>query len=250
MKKGWVLLNFLLIAVTISIPSRAFASVDSIDLSFPEKVAVFLTDPLVVTILLSIASLGLVLELFSPGFGFPGIMGITSLILFFYGHLVVGLAGYESLILFAIGILLIIAEFFLPGAIAGILGVITIIGSLLMAGGNIMYMGISILIALLVGIIGMIIMVKVLGKRMKIFKKMVLSDSTNTESGYVSNVNRLDLIGKTGVTMTPLRPAGTISINDERLDVVTEGGYVENGQKVKVIKVEGSRIVVRLDNQS
>lgn len=226
------------------------ASVEHVDVSFAEKVARFLTNPIVVPILLSIASLGLVVELYSPGFGIPGTMGITALLLFFYGHLVAGLAGYESLILFIIGIILIIAEFFLPGAIAGILGVAAIIGSLLMAGGNIMYMGISILIAMLVAIIGMILMVKVFGKRMKIFKKMILSDSTSTESGYVSNVNRLELVGQIGVTITPLRPAGSITINDERLDVVTEGSYIENGQKVKVIKVEGSRIVVRLENHT
>ncbi|MGE8206199.1 NfeD family protein [Heyndrickxia sp. NPDC080065] len=224
------------------------ANIEHIDVSFAEKVARFLTNPIVVPILLSIASLGLVIELYSPGFGIPGTMGITALLLFFYGHLVAGLAGYESLILFIIGIILIIAEFFLPGAIAGVLGVSAIIGSLLMAGGNIMYMGISILIALLVAVIGIIIMVKVLGKRMKLFKKMVLSDSTSTEEGYVSNVNRIELLGRIGVTITPLRPAGTITIDDERIDVVSEGAFIENGQQVKVIKVEGSRIVVRLEN--
>lgn len=109
-------------------------------------------------------------------------------------------------------------------------------------------MGISIIIAILVAIIGMIIMVKVLGKRMKLFKKIILSDSTSTDKGYVSNVNRLELVGKTGITMTPLRPAGTMTINDERLDVVSEGGYIDKGIKVKIIKVEGSRIVVRVDN--
>lgn len=223
------------------------ALIEHVDLSFAEKIARFLTNPIVVPILLSIASLGLVVELYSPGFGIPGTMGLTALLLFFYGHLVAGLAGYESLILFIIGIALIIAEFFLPGAIAGILGAAAIIGSLLIAGGNIFYMGISIIIAVLVAIIGMIIMVKVLGKRMKIFKKIVLSDSTSTEKGYVSNENRVELIGRTGLTITPLRPAGTITIDDERIDVVSEGGYIDNGQSVKVIKVEGSRIVVRLD---
>ncbi|WP_236016901.1 NfeD family protein [Heyndrickxia sporothermodurans] len=224
------------------------ANIEHINSSFAEKVARFLTNPIVVPILLSIASLGLVIELYSLGFGIPGTMGITALLLFFYGHLVAGLAGYESLILFIIGIVLIIAEFFLPGAIAGILGTAAIVGSLLIAGGNIFYMGISIIIAILVAIIGMIIMVKVLGKRMKLFKKIILSDSTSTDKGYVSNVNRLELVGKTGITMTPLRPAGTMTINDERLDVVSEGGYIDKGIKVKIIKVEGSRIVVRVDN--
>ena len=61
------------------------------------------------------------LELYSPGFGVPGTMAITSLLLFFYGHLVAGLAGYETIILFVIGVILVIAEFFLPGGIAGII---------------------------------------------------------------------------------------------------------------------------------
>jgi len=80
---------------------------------------------------------------------------------------------------------------------------------------------------------------------MNIFKKLILTDSTNTESGYVSNVNRLELIGREGVTITPLRPSGTVKVDDERLDVVAEGSFIENNTKVKVVKVEGSRIVVR-----
>lgn len=74
---------------------------------------------------------------------------------------------------------------------------------------------------------------------------MVLSDSLNTESGYVSNQNRYELIGKEGVTITPLRPSGTVSINDEYIDVVSEGNYLAKDVKVKVMKVEGSRVVVR-----
>ncbi len=58
---------------------------------------------------------------------------------------------------------------------------------------------------------------------MNIFKRLILTESTSTESGYVSNVNRLELIGREGVTVTPLRPSGTNWIEDERLDVVAEG---------------------------
>jgi membrane-bound serine protease (ClpP class) len=213
---------------------------------FLDNLAYFLTNPIIVTILLSLASLGLVLELYSPGFGAFGTIGLVALILYFYSHLVTGMAGFDSIILFCIGVLLVMAEFFLPGAIAGFLGVIAIIGSLLMAGENVMYTAISICIALLITIIGMILMVKVFGKRMKLFKKIVLSDSVNTESGYVSNINRIDLLGLVGRTISPLRPAGTIDINGERLDVVTEGGYVDKGVDVRVIKVEGARIVVRM----
>src|SRR5699024_8006376 len=61
--------------------------------SLAENVASFLTHPIVVPILLSLASLGLIVELYSPGFGVPGTMGLIALVLFFYGHVVAGLAG-------------------------------------------------------------------------------------------------------------------------------------------------------------
>ncbi|MBS4176289.1 NfeD family protein [Lederbergia citrea] len=221
------------------------ANVHTVKMTFAESFARLITNPVVVPILLSIASLGLVLELYSPGFGLPGGMGISALLLFFYGHYVAGLAGYESIILFVLGILLVAAEFFLSGGIAGLLGTVAIIGSILMAGGNIVHMAISIIIALFLAALSIIIMVKVFGKRMNIFKKLILTDSTNTESGYVSNVNRLELLGREGITVTALRPAGTAQIDDERLDVVAEGSFIENNTKIKVIKVEGSRIVVR-----
>ena len=45
--------------------------------------------------------------------------------------------------------------------------------------------------------------------------------------------------------MTPLRPAGTIRVDHERIDVVSDGSYIDKGKHVEIIKVEGSRIVVR-----
>lgn len=213
--------------------------------SFAEKVARFITNPVVVPILLSIGSIGLVVELYSPGFGIPGFMGLASLLLFFYGHLVAGLAGLESLLLFILGIILIIAELFVPGGIMGILGFASVIGSLYIASGNFLQMTISLLIAFAVSVLVSILLVKVFGKRMNIFKRLILRDSTNTESGYVSSKTRNELINVEGVALTTLRPAGTAIIGDERLDVVTEGSYINKGQKVKVVKVEGSRIVVR-----
>lgn len=221
------------------------ASVIEAEESFAEKVARFITNPVVVPILLSIGSLGLVVELYSPGFGVPGFMGVSALLLFFYGHLVAGLAGMESIILFILGVIFIIAEFFVPGGILGILGFVSIIGSLYVASGNFVHMTISLLISFAVAVTASILLVKVFGKRMNIFKKLILRDSTNTEGGYVSNVSRHELVGNEGIALTTLRPSGTAIINDERLDVVTEGGYITKGQKVKVVKVEGSRIVVR-----
>ncbi|TDL34500.1 nodulation protein NfeD [Jeotgalibacillus sp. S-D1] len=221
------------------------AEIRSVEPSFTENIARFITSPMIVPLLLSIASLGFIIELFSPGFGIAGIMGLIAMMMFFFGHLIAGLAGLEVLLLFLIGIALIIAEFFVPGGILGILGLAAVVASILLSGNSIAYMGIALSIALLVAVIGMVIMVKFLGKNLDLLKRIILNDSTSTESGYVSNVNRHELIGKTGLTRTPLRPSGTIVIEDERIDAVTEGGYIDKEKQVKVVKVEGSRIVVR-----
>ncbi|GAE91149.1 membrane-bound ClpP-class protease [Gracilibacillus boraciitolerans JCM 21714] len=88
-------------------------------------------------------------------------------------------------------------------------------------------------------------MFKTIGLEKGAFRHFILEDSTRTDLGYVSTVNRLELIGQEGVAVTPLRPAGTAEFADERLDVVTEGAFVDVTSPIKIIKVEGSRIVVR-----
>lgn len=205
----------------------------------------FLTDPIVVTVLLTIAGVGIVIELFSPKFGVSGFIGVLALLFFFYGHFQAGLAGYGTVLLFVAGILLIFLEFFLPGAISGTLGTIALLLSLFIAGGNALQMGVSILISLFFSILALFIMIKVFDKRLILFNKMVLFESARKEDGYVSNINRTDLLGKEGVALTILRPAGTVIIHSERIDVVSEGGFIDQNAKVRVIKVEGARIVVR-----
>lgn len=221
------------------------AEIRNVNETFAEKLARFITHPVVIPILMTIGSLGLVIELYSPGFGLPGIAGLSALLLFFYGHMVAGLAGFETLILFALGVGLILLELFIPGGIAGTIGLLAIIGSFFMASANVVHMGISLLIALTASIVLSILMIRVFGKKMKFFKRIILTDSTSTEKGYVSNKNRLELIGVEGVTLTPLRPSGTIVVEDERIDVVSEGGFIAKDKKVRVVKTEGSRIVVR-----
>ncbi|SDY51737.1 membrane-bound serine protease (ClpP class) [Evansella caseinilytica] len=215
------------------------------EVSFAEKIARFVTHPIIIPILLSIGSLGLVLELYSPGFGIPGIMGITALMLYFFGHLVAGFAGFETMILFAAGIILLLIEIFMPGfGIFGILGIGAMIGSLILASYSTSHILVSILIAAAVTIAVSIIMFKYFGNRGPL-RKLVLTEAITTAEGYVSNINREDIVGKAGEALTTLRPSGTALIDNERLDVVSEGGYIEQGKKVKVISASGSRIVVR-----
>ncbi|MEH7303921.1 NfeD family protein [Neobacillus drentensis] len=205
----------------------------------------FLTDPIVVTILLSIAGIGIVLELFSSKFGVAGFIGVMALIFFFYGHFQAGLAGYGTLLLFVAGLILLFLELFLPGAVSGTLGAIALILSLFLAGEDAIQIGVSILIAIFLSVLVFFTMVKIFNKKLVLFNKMVLFESAKKEDGYVSNINRTDLLGMEGKALTILRPAGTVIINNERVDVVSEGGFIEQNALVKVIKVEGARIVVR-----
>ncbi|MGJ9457008.1 NfeD family protein [Oceanobacillus sp. CF4.6] len=221
------------------------ASIVETESTIAEEVARFLTNPVVIPILLSVASLGLIVELYSPGFGVPGIMGLVSLLLFFYGHIVAGLAGMEAIVLLLLGIILIVAELFVPGGILGFLGIGAIIGSLFLSGYDIGHMSMSIGIAFLVTLVAAIILFRRIGMDKGIFRHIILKDSTKTELGYVSSVNRLELLGLEGETVTPLRPSGIGLFENERIDIVSEGSFIEKNSIIKVVKVEGARVVVR-----
>ncbi len=213
--------------------------------SFAENVARFLTNPVVVPILLSLGSIGLLLELYSPGFGIPGTVGITSLLLFFYGHTVAGLAGMEAIILFFVGFVLLVLEMFVPGGILGIIGFAAIITSIFLSTGSFELAAISILISLLASVVISLVLFKGFNKNIRLFDRLILKDVAHTEAGYVSKVNRTELIGTKGKTITPLRPSGTAMFGHEYLDVVSEGNFIQENSSVEIVKVEGARTVVR-----
>src|SRR5699024_4223550 len=110
------------------------ATTVEVETTFAEEVARFITNPIVIPILLSVASIGLVVELYSPGFGVAGTMGLIALILFFYGHIIAGLAGMEAIVMLVLGVVLIALDFFVSGGILGFLGIGSILGSLFLSG--------------------------------------------------------------------------------------------------------------------
>jgi membrane-bound serine protease (ClpP class) len=220
------------------------AHIERMNVSFAEKIARFVTSPIVIPILLSVASLGLIVELYSPGFGVPGTMGLTSLGLFFYGHLVAGFAGWESILFLVAGIILILLELFLPGGILGVIGLVAIIASFFFASYDLFHMAVSLSIAFIVTTIVAILLYKFMGYR-GFMTKIILKDSTSEDRGYSSYHKRDHLVGLVGEALTDLRPAGTALIENERLDVITEGTFIDKGKRIKVVKTEGVRVVVR-----
>lgn len=198
-----------------------------------------------VVALITIAFLSVVYELFSKGIGFVGVIGFTSLGFFFFMQLTSGFAPPGALFVFVIGILLVILECFIPGAVAGIIGFIAIVFGFVMAVGNSMLAFISLFTAIVLSSILFYFMRNVLKKEILFYDTFVLKSTASSEKGYVTHVNRTDLIGAKGKSITTLRPSGTAMINDERLDVVTVGDFIEKGKDIEVVHVEGVRIVVK-----
>lgn len=73
----------------------------------------------------------------------------------------------------------------------------------------------------------------------------VLSERQQNVSGYISTADKRKFLGAIGTCATDLRPAGTVLVEGEPLDVVTEGNFLKQGSIVKVINVDGSRVLVR-----
>ena len=74
---------------------------------------------------------------------------------------------------------------------------------------------------------------------------LVLSERQQNVSGYISTADKSKFLGAIGTCSTDLRPAGTVMVEGQPLDVVTEGNFLKQGSIVKIINVDGSRILVR-----
>lgn len=220
--------------------------------NWAENISRFVTNPVVSPLLLSIGFLGLIIEFWTFGWGIAGSIGIISLSLFFGGHIIAGLAGFETIILFAIGLLLLLAEiFFIPGfGLAGIGGVAAILASIFLTFGNIVQATYSILIALGISVIGLFLLIKYIPST-RTWRKFVLSTEQKKELGYTVGTKDLKrLTGKEGIAITPLRPSGIVEVNGKKLNALTRGEYVDSNTKIKIISVEGNKIVVEAVNAS
>jgi membrane-bound serine protease (ClpP class) len=77
----------------------------------------------------------------------------------------------------------------------------------------------------------------------RIGRKVVLEHS---QAATLSQQDRSGLVGRRGITVTPLRPIGRVRFGADEVDVVTEGEYIDSHQEVEVMTVEGPRVVVRI----
>ena len=103
---------------------------------------------------------------------------------------------------------------------------------------------ISLSIAIIITAIITILLVKY-GNKSPRFNNIILSTSQKDEEGYLSTTTHEEYLGKTGISISELRPSGIIEIDGKRLDALSEGVFIPRESKVKVVRVEGSKIIVR-----
>ncbi|MBO1263463.1 ATP-dependent Clp protease proteolytic subunit [Proteiniclasticum sp. SCR006] len=207
----------------------------------------FLTTAAVSTVLLMIGIAGILIELFTPGFGIPGGIGIAALGLYFGGGILAGISGWEAALLFIIGLALLLVEvFIIPGfGIAGVLGLAALFGSIFLSTPDPSTAVQSLVIAIIGAAVLIFIVFRFTPGR-KVFKRLVLDMEETPEKGYVAAKQGLaSLIGKQGIAKTTLRPSGTAEFDDAFVDVVTSGEYIEEGTPIIVTNVEGMRVIVK-----
>ncbi len=233
-----------------------------------ELFARFITSMTVSGLLLSAGVLGIFMELRTPGFGIFGIIGILCVSLFFWGHLIATLAGWEGPLLFLLGIALLIVELFVtPGfgffGIGGILAilisfVITMLGRSPLSpyffptlDWDTVLQAVTVtMAATVVGMIGFMAAPFMLPavSRTGLGQRLVLAMAETRKDGYHSHSTQdglENLVGRKGVAHTTLRPSGMAMFDGNKIDVVSEGGYIDKNQQVEVVRIEGRRIVVR-----
>ncbi len=153
-----------------------------------------------------------------------------------------GPLGTVILLIVAGMIALGVELFIIPGfGIVGILGILSLVGGMISAWMEFGPLwGMISIIATSVGTTAMVVVLL----RSKMVKKRLVLDAHLQQGGGTEAQDLTDLQDKEGVASTALRPAGIAVIENQRVDVVSEGGYIERGTSIRVIAIDGPRVIV------
>lgn len=213
-------------------------------------------------LLLMIGIVGLYIEFKTPGFGLPGIVGIAAFAVYFTGSYIAGFSGVEWMLVFVVGVILLALEFFVfPGTIAlGVIGALLMILSIVMAlvdlypnvpatpgtpgpawpsfGGATRESIEDALRTLLIAAIGVaagvFIMSRLLPKT-SFYSGMVSQGASGSATTAAFAQKENTLLGRTGITISALRPGGKAQFGDTILDVMSQGVMIGNGTEVRII---------------
>lgn len=219
----------------------------------------WLTSPLISGLLLMLGIGGIYIELRTPGFGLPGIIGVGCLGLFFGSHMVIGLANWIDILLVLVGVALVLIEVFLiPGfGIVGVSGILCIVAGVYLSltrvpipqysweFDRLRNAGQTVTTASILFLLFVIATWKLFPKT-PFYRWLVLAHTQDPAQGYTvqSAEEAKSSVGLRGVADTVLRPAGRGRFGGKTVDVVTRGEYLEPGTPIEIIQVEGNRHVV------
>ena len=227
--------------------------------NWSEDIVRFLTNPVVASLLTTFGFLGILFELQSPGWGIPGFVGLTCLALSLSASYIAKLATLSDFLFIFAGIgFLFLEALVIPGfGIAGISGICLVIYGLYMfllpdvpVGEEILSQATDgLLIGIIGGIIGLYFLIRMMIKT-QFWKKLTSPDVQSKEDGYTTTFGWEKLENEIGEADSDLHPSGWVKIDNQRVFVVSEGDFIPKGTEVKVLSVDGNRIVVRkFDNK-
>ena len=224
--------------------------------TWSENLVRFLTGPIVSSILITLGFLGIIYEVMYPGWGISGTIALVCLSLFFWGHYLIGMAEWFEILLLIAGVALLALEIFVvPGfGMTGISGVSFIVISIFLAMvkhpnpvkapkielWNAFY---ALSWPVIIVFAGVIIGVKFLPET-GFWKRIVLS----ADEGKSEGLNAREYLDKTGRTTSVLRPSGRALFDDKTLDVLSEGEFIDKDKPVKIIKIDGKKVIVRMES--
>lgn len=213
-----------------------------VEQTFKETLLGWLGNPAVKSILITVIMLGIITEIKAAGTGIAGLVAVIAGVAVFGASLISDSGAYLPILIFLLGVGLLIFEVFIPGfGIVGILGILMIIASFFLTLGGgvdaIQWVAFSLLLTA-VGIY-------VLGKYLPnsgVYKRLILkSNSTVSEQAIMG---KAALLGHEGMTITMMRPAGKVKIDELTYDALTEGDFLQADVPIVVTKVVGKKIYV------
>ena len=141
------------------------------------------------------------------------------------------------------GVVLLGVEVFVtPGfGVGGIMGLVLLLGGSI---GSWLVLGPTWGALVVVITVAVATVVVILGLRSKAAKKRLVLSTEQPHGGGVETSDLAYLIGSQGVAKTDLRPAGIATIGEERIDVVSEGGFLDAETEIEVVAVDGPRVIV------
>ena len=230
------------------------AEIVNISSNWAEDFVRFLNNPIISSILILIGMLGIFTEIKMGVWGVPGTVAVIALALFFGSGYILDLASVIEIVIFVIGVVLLLLEIFvIPGfGIVGVLGILFMIAGLFfglvsdfgLTDYSLLSAAITQLAAVFVLAAVFIFILSRFLPKSDIWNRLILRADIADKSGYATGESFEHLIGAEGIALTTLRPAGAAIINGNRIDVVTEGDYIDHNSKIIVKAVEGSKVVV------